>query len=109
MTRKDEYRATDYPGIKQGISDGKYLVIIDLGRQPKLDKKTGLIVEKQCKTQKIFDTLKAAKAYQGANNKAKSHQKVSQVAGRVTFPQAIADCDVKYSKDWGASYAAQGV
>lgn len=82
MARKDEYKATEYPGIKQRISDGKYLAIIDLGRQPKLDKKTGLIVEKQCKTQKLFDTLKEAKAYQGENNKAKSSQKVSQVAGR---------------------------
>ena len=70
MARKDEYKATEYPGIKQRISDGKYLAIIDLGRQPKLDKKTGLIVEKQCKTQKLFDTLKEAKAYQGENNKA---------------------------------------
>ena len=69
MARKDEYKATEYPGIKQRISDGKYLAIIDLGRQPKLDKKTGLIVEKQCKTQKLFDTLKEAKAYQGENNK----------------------------------------
>ena len=107
MARKDEYKATEYPGIKQRISDGKYLAIIDLGRQPKLDKKTGLIVEKQCKTQKLFDTLKEAKAYQGENNKAKSSQKVSQVAGKVTFRQAIADYDAKYSKGWSASYAAQ--
>lgn len=71
MARKDEYRATDYPGIKQRIKDGKYLVVIDLGRQPKLDKKTGAMVLKQCKTQKAFDTLKEAKAYQGENNKAK--------------------------------------
>lgn len=107
MARKDEYRATDYPGIKQRIKDGKYLVVIDLGRQPKLDKKTGLMVRKQCKTQKIFDTLKEAKAYQGENNKAKASQKVSKVAGKVTFKEAIADYDAKYSKDWGASYAAQ--
>ena len=107
MARKDEYKATEYPGIKQRISDGKYLAIIDLGRQPKLDKKTGLIVEKQCKTQKLFDTLKEAKAYQGENHKAKSSQKVSQVAGKVTFRQAIADYDAKYSKGWSASYAAQ--
>lgn len=39
MARKDEYRATEFPGIKQRIKDGKYLVVIDLGRQPRLDKK----------------------------------------------------------------------
>ena len=107
MARKDEYKATEYPGIKQRIKDGKYLVVIDLGRQPRLDKKTGLMVQKQCKTQKVFDTLKEAKAYQGENNKAKSRQKVSKVAGKVTFRQAIADYDAKYSKEWGASYTAQ--
>ncbi len=107
MARKDEYKATDYPGIKQRIKDGKYLAIIDLGRQPKLDKKTGQIVLKQCKTQKIFDTLKEAKAYQGENNKTKSIQKVSKTAGKVTFRQAIADYDARYSKDWGAAYTAQ--
>lgn len=107
MARKDEYKATEYPGIKQRIKDGKYLVVIDLGRQPRMDKKTGLMVQKQCKTQKVFDTLKEAKAYQGENNKAKSRQKVSKVAGKVTFRQAIADYDAKYSKEWGASYTAQ--
>lgn len=107
MAQKDEYRATDYPGIKQRIKDGKYLAVIDLGRQPKLDKKTGEMVLKQCKTQKIFDTLKEAKAYRGENDKAKSRQKVSKVAGKVTFRQAIADYDVKYSSGWGASYTAQ--
>lgn len=107
MARKDEYRATDYPGIKQRISDGKYLAVIDLGRQPKLDKKTGQMVLKQCKTQKIFSTLKEAKAYQGANNKVKATQKVSRVSGKVTFSSAIADYDAKYSANWGAAYTAQ--
>lgn len=107
MARKDEYEATEYPGIKKRIKDGKYLVVIDLGRQPRLDKKTGEMVLKQCKTQKVFGTLKEAKAYQGENNKAKAVQKVSKTAGKVTFRQAIADYDKKYSKDWGASYAAQ--
>lgn len=107
MARKTEYEATEYPGIKKRIKDGKYLVVIDLGRQPRLDKKTGEIVLKQCKTQKVFDKLKDAKAYQGANAAAKKDQKVSKVAGKVTFRQAVADYDAKYSKDWGASYAAQ--
>lgn len=107
MARKDEYRATDRPGIKQRIKDGKYLVVIDLGRQPKLDKKTGEIVLKQCKTQRIFDTLKEAKAYQGANDKAKEKNKVSKVANKVTFRNAIADYNAKYSSGWSPSYAAQ--
>ena len=107
MARADEYKATDFPGIKQRIKDGKYLVVIDLGRQPKLDKKTGEIVLKQCKTQKIFNTLKEAKAYQGENAAAKRTQKISKVSGKVTFRQAIADYNAKYSKDWGVSYSAQ--
>ena len=65
------------------------------------------MVLKQCKTQKVFDTLKEAKAYQGVNNKAKENQKVSKVAGKVTFRQAIADYNEKYRSDWGSSYAAQ--
>lgn len=107
MARKDEYKATEYPGIKQRIKDGKYLVVIDLGRQPRMDKKTGLMVQKQCKTQKLFDTLREAKAYKGENDKAKESQKVSKVAGKVTFREAVADYDAKYSKEWGVSYTAQ--
>ena len=107
MARKSEYRDTTIPGIKQRIKDDKYLVVIDLGRQPRLDKKTGAMVLKQCKTQKVFDTLKEAKAYQGENNKAKENQKVSKVAGKVTFRQAIADYNEKYRSNWGSSYAAQ--
>ena len=107
MARKDEYEATEYPGIKKRIKDGKYLVVIDLGRQPKLDKKTGEMVLKQCKTQKLFDKLKDAKAYQGENAAIKKNQKVSKVAGTVTFRQAIADYDAKYSSGWSASYTAQ--
>ena len=107
MARKDEYRATEYPGIKQRIKDGKYLVVIDLGRQPRLNKKTGLMEQKQCKTQKIFDTLREAKAYRGANDKAKESQKVSRVAGKVTFSEAVADYNAMYGKTWGLSYAAQ--
>ena len=80
MARKDEYEATEYPGIKKRIKDGKYLVVIDLGRQPKLDKKTGEMVLKQCKTQKLFDKLKDAKAYQGENAAIKKNQKVSTSA-----------------------------
>lgn len=107
MARKDEYKATEYPGIKQRIKDGKYLVVIDLGRQPRLDKKTGLVVQKQCKTQKIFDKLKDARAYQAENTKAKKDDKVTRIAGKVLFKDAVADYNAMYSAGWGASYAAQ--
>lgn len=107
MARKSEYKDTPYVGIKQRISDDKYLVVIDLGRQPKMDKKTGKMVMKQCKTQRLFDKLSDAKAYRGENDKVKSRQKVSKVAGKVTFRQAIADYDAKYSSGWGASYTVQ--
>ena len=107
MARKDEYKPTEFPGIKQRIKDGKYLVVVDLGRQPKLDKKTGEIVLKQCKTQKVFDKLKDAKAYQGQNAAAKKDKKISKVSGKVTFRQAMADYNEKYSKDWSISYTAQ--
>lgn len=107
MARKDEYVATEFPGIKQRIKDRKYLVVIDLGRQPRLDKKTGLVVKKQCKTQKVFDRLKDARAYQAENTSAKKNDKVTRVAGKVLFKDAVADYNDMYGKSWGASYAAQ--
>lgn len=106
MAKKIDYEPTEFPGIKRRIKDGKYLVVVDLGRQPKTDPKTGLVVMKQCKTQRLFETLKEAKAYQGQNNKAKELHKVSSVAGKVSFRSAIADYDKKYSSTWGASYTA---
>lgn len=49
---------TGYPGIKQRISDNKYIVVIDYGRQMRMNPKTGLMEMKQAKTTKIISTLK---------------------------------------------------
>lgn len=106
MARKEEYEATQYPGIKRRISDNKYLVVVDLGRVPETDKKTGLTVMKQHKTQRIFETLKEAKAYKGETDKAKGENKRLKETGKVTFKEAIADYDVKYGPTWGKAYTA---
>lgn len=45
--KKELYKETGYPGIKQRISDNMYIVTIDLGRQLRLNKKTGLMEMKQ--------------------------------------------------------------
>ena len=69
--KKELYKETGYPGIKQRISDNMYIVTIDLGRQLRLNKKTGLIEMKQAKTTKHVTTLKEAKELLGKNNKEK--------------------------------------
>ena len=69
--KKELYKETGYPGIKQRISDNMYIVTIDLGRQLRLNKKTGLMEMKQAKTTKHVTTLKEAKALLGKNNKVK--------------------------------------
>ena len=67
--KKELYKETGYPGIKQRISDNMYIVTIDLGRQLRLNKKTGLMEMKQTKTTRHVTTLKEAKALLGKNNK----------------------------------------
>lgn len=104
MARKEDYIPTDYPGIKQRKSDGKYIVTIDLGRQMKLNKKTGEMEMRQCKTTKIVPTLKEAKALTGKNNAVKRRKKVSRVAGKVLFSDAIDDFLAFYDDDWGNSH-----
>ncbi len=59
--KKELYKETGYPGIKQRISDNMYIVTIDLGRQLRMNKKTGLMEMKQAKTTKHVTTLKEAK------------------------------------------------
>lgn len=60
--KKDTYKPTDFAGIKQRLSDGKYIVTLDLGRQLKENKKTGVMEMRQVKTTKIVSILKEAKA-----------------------------------------------
>lgn len=59
--RKESYKATKYAGIKELLDGSGYVAILDYGRQPKLDKKTGKYLIKQIKTQKKFPTLKEAR------------------------------------------------
>jgi len=59
--RKSEVKDTGIPGIKQRIKDGKYLVTLDLGRQLRMNKKTGQMEMRQVKTTYTYSTLKEAK------------------------------------------------
>lgn len=105
--RKDTYRETGYPGIKQRISDNKYIVVIDYGRQMRMNPKTGLMEMKQAKTTKIVSTLKEAKALQGENNKVKKGNKVSKVADKIPFNRVLAEYTAYYKDGWSDSYMMQ--
>lgn len=65
--RKSEVKDTGIPGIKQRLKDGKYLVTLDLGRQLRMNKKTGKMEMRQVKTTYTYTTLKEAKAALGRN------------------------------------------
>ena len=107
MAKKDTYKATEFPGIKQSISDGKYIVTIDLGRQLRENKKTGVMEMKQTKTTRIVSTLKEAKAIQGKNNTVKERQKTSGITRKVSFNKVLDDYTEFYQEDWSDSYAMQ--
>ena len=55
------YENTNYAGIKKLLGKPGYVAVLDYGRQPRVDKKTGKMVIKQIKKQKHFDTLKEAR------------------------------------------------
>ena len=59
--KKELYKETGYPGIKQRISDNMYIVTIDLGRQLRLNKKTGLMEMKVGLTFACMNLKKLAK------------------------------------------------
>ena len=105
--KKELYKETGYPGIKQRISDNMYIVTIDLGRQLRLNKKTGLMEMKQAKTTKHVTTLKEAKALLGKNNKEKKERKVTEVAEKVPFIRALAEYTAHYKENWSDSYMMQ--
>lgn len=107
MAKKDTYKATEFPGIKQRLSDGKYIVTIDLGRQLRENKKTGVMEMKQTKTTRIVSTLKEAKAIQGKNNTVKERQKTSGITRKVSFNRVLDDYTEFYQEDWSDSYAMQ--
>ena len=107
MAKKETYRPTEFPGIKQRISDGKYIVTIDLGRQLRENKKTGVMEMRQTKTTRIVSTLKEAKAIQGKNNTIKERQKTSGITRKVSFNKVLDDYTEFYKSGWSDSYAMQ--
>ncbi len=107
MAKKDTYRETGYPGIKQRISDGKYIVTIDLGRQLRMNKKTGEMEMRQVKTTRYPATLKEAKALIGANNKAKQKSKTTGITNKVPFKRTLKEYTDFYKDGWSDSYAGQ--
>jgi len=74
--RKNEVNDTGIPGIKQRIKDGKYLVTLDLGRQLRMNKKTGQKEMRQVKTTYTYSTLKEAKAALGRNANKKQQREM---------------------------------
>ena len=65
MAKKSEVRDTGFPGIKQRLSDNRYLVTLDYGRQKKTDPKTGEVRLRQVKTTKVVSSLKEAQGTVG--------------------------------------------
>lgn len=108
--RKDEVRETGFAGIKQRISDGKYVVSLDLGREIITDPKTGKRKERQKKSTRVVNTLKEAKALIGENNAAKRHRRITGATGKVYIENVINDYKAKYydsDKAWSDSYKQQ--
>ncbi len=83
MARKETYRDTSYPGIKQRISDGKYIVSLDLGRQRRMNKKTGEMEMRQIKTTRVVSTLKEAKNLIAENFKEKQQRNGPAITRKV--------------------------
>ncbi|HKM05343.1 MAG TPA: site-specific integrase [Lachnospiraceae bacterium] len=110
--KKEDYSDTEFPGIKKitkvgSKSYGKYLVIVDLGRQMKFDKKSGEMKLKQVKTQKVFNTLKECKSYQGQNNTIKNKQKVSGNTTKINIESVYEDYFNHNKNKWSESYKSQ--
>ena len=59
--KQGTYKETDYVGIKELLDGSGYVAVLDYGRQPRVDKKTGKIVIKQIKKQRKFKKLKEAR------------------------------------------------
>lgn len=109
--RKDEVRETGFAGIKQRISDGKYVVSLDLGREIITDPKTGKRKERQKKSTRVVSTLKEAKALIGENNASKRHKRITGATGKVYIENVINDYKARYyddeDKGWSESYKLQ--
>ena len=107
MAKRADVIDTGYPGIKQRISDSKYVVTLDLGRQMKPNRKTGEMRLTQVKTTKIVSTLKEAKALQGRNNKEKQYKKITGTTKKMAFSSVLEDYNRHYESGWSDSYKMQ--
>lgn len=105
--RKNEYQDTSYPGIKQRIKDGKYIVSLDYGRELRMNKKKGVMEMMQIKTTKVVDTLKEAKALQGKNNAAKKQKRITAITRKVSFCNVLDEYTEYYKNSWSDSYKMQ--
>ncbi len=104
MAKKNEVRDTGFPGIKQRISDNKYVVTLDYGRQKKTDPKTGEVRLRQVKTTRVVSTLKEAKALLGENSAEKRRKKVTASTGKIPFNKSISEYIDYYSNEWSTSH-----
>ena len=90
MAKKEQYIQVE-PGIQQRVSDNKYVVWLDYGRQLKEDKKTGELKYKQVKTSKVVNTLREARALRGQNSKEKQHKKITGTTKKLAFSTVLED------------------
>lgn len=107
MSRKEDVRDTGIKGIKKRVSDGKYVVTLDYGRQIKVDKKTGEMKLKQVKTTRIVNTLRDAKALLGKNHAKKRHAKTTGTTGKLHIETVIQDFKAASGEKWSDSYRMQ--
>ena len=96
MAKKSEVKDTGFPGIKQRLSDNKYVVTLDYGRQKRTDPKTGEVRLRQFKTTRFVSTMKEAKALLGENSAVKKGKKITAVAGKIPFNKSIMSSLVKF-------------
>lgn len=104
MAKKNEVKDTGFPGIKQRLSDNKYIVTLDYGRKKKIDPKTGEVRLRHVKTTRVVSTLKEAKALLGENSAVKKRKKITAIAGRIPFNKAISEYMDYYSAEWSTSH-----
>lgn len=85
MARRQDVKDTNFPGIKQRISDGKYIVSIDMGRQKKWDNESKQYKLRQIKSTRVVSTLKEAKSLIGKNNSAKEFKRRTGLTQKIPF------------------------
>ena len=107
MSRKADVEDTGFKGIKKRVSDGKYMVTLDYGRQMRPNKKTGVMELKQVKTTRVVGTLKEAKALLGENSAKKRRDKVTNTTGKLYIENVIDDFKKANGERWSDSYAMQ--